>query len=104
MTSGLAISYNIEVIVQICFGQTNFCARQEHSPECAWVLQHEHGVAWSLVRPRRAVPESNAKFLKRAIRENFAQDMTRSLPECFLRGDRMHRISDCTTYDGARRQ
>jgi hypothetical protein len=68
----LDIAFNIEIVVQIRFRQTDFGSRQEHSGERAGMFQHERCIVWPRVWPHLSVPKPNAHFLKGAARENFA--------------------------------
>src|SRR5436190_502454 len=81
LKSGLDIAFDVEIVMQIRFGQADFCVRQKHSPECAGMFQDENGVARPLVRPHCSTPQAGADLVERATRKNLAQHTTRFLLE-----------------------
>ena len=80
----LDITFDVEVVLQIRVGQTDFGPRQEHSPECAGMFQHERDIARLLVGPLSAVPHPNADLLERAAREGFRLEHGAFVPRLFF--------------------
>src|SRR4029077_8971003 len=63
LKSGLDIAFDIEVVVQIRFGQANLCPRQKHFPERIGMFQRECGLARPIVRPYCSVPQPHADLV-----------------------------------------
>src|SRR5437660_6832670 len=63
LKSSLDIAFDIEVVVQIRFGQANFCPGQKHLAKRFGMFQRKHSSARSLIGPGRSVPQSHANFV-----------------------------------------
>src|SRR4029077_13059808 len=72
LKSSLDFAFDIEIVMQIRFGQANLCPRQKHSPERIGMFQRECRLARPIVRPHCSVPQPHADFVQGAVSENFA--------------------------------
>ena len=91
LKGGLHIAFDVEVAVQIRFGQTNFRPGLKHPRERFGMVQRDNGGARSLIWPRCAVPKPDADLFERRAGENFAENVKCSLFNAVLRRTCAHR-------------
>ena len=63
LKSSLDVAFDIEIVVQIGFGQANLCAGQKHSTQRFAMFQREHCGTRPLIGPCRTVREPHANLL-----------------------------------------